>query len=340
MHELAWRGPLATGAGRLMLVDFQRALADLTASPALCRQVRDAPETLRHRYELTDKEWRRLCGIVASKGMEANCMLYRANRLAPVALNLPETCEAIRDELNGSDLRLLGFASPRPTCTSSSRPIASAASCRTSPGLPVAAREVWPASTPWSPPSWPPAGRWRGLRRCSRRRRRGANRPHSDIAYGGSCSAGQREDFAQYDAGLARAALRGGRVASTVTRRGEDLTTPQRLADPSSYKYWQWRAAAANLVAAADLAASLGCRVDAGDMKRTTILVVGDRTPDTLRWMRRALSTARQSSRLRKGQRIRIIREAEDFRCLCSQYRPPTAEPSAARADARSSPTR
>jgi hypothetical protein len=32
--------------------------------------------------------------------MEANCMLYRANRLAPVALNLPETCDAIRDDLN------------------------------------------------------------------------------------------------------------------------------------------------------------------------------------------------------------------------------------------------
>ena len=83
-----------------MLVDFQRALADLTASPALCREVRRAPQTLRERYDLTDKEWRRLTGIVASKGMEANCMLYRANRLAPVALNLPETCEAIRDDLN------------------------------------------------------------------------------------------------------------------------------------------------------------------------------------------------------------------------------------------------
>jgi hypothetical protein len=83
-----------------MLVDFQKALADLTASPALCREVRRAPEVLRERYELTDKEWRRLAGIAASKGMEANCMLYRANRLAPVALNLPETCEAIRDDLN------------------------------------------------------------------------------------------------------------------------------------------------------------------------------------------------------------------------------------------------
>ena len=83
-----------------MLVDFQRALADLTASPSLCREVRGEPGTLRDRYKLTDKEWRRLAGIAASKGMEANCMLYRANRLAPVALNLPETCEAIRDDLN------------------------------------------------------------------------------------------------------------------------------------------------------------------------------------------------------------------------------------------------
>jgi hypothetical protein len=83
-----------------MLVDFQKALADLTASPALCREVRRLPETLRERYKLTDKEWRRLVGIAASKGMEANCMLYRANRLAPVALNLPDTCEAIRDDLN------------------------------------------------------------------------------------------------------------------------------------------------------------------------------------------------------------------------------------------------
>ena len=83
-----------------MLVHFQKALADLTASPALCREVRQKPETLRELYDLSEKEWRRLVAITASKGMEANCMLYRANRLAPVALNLPETCDAIRDDLN------------------------------------------------------------------------------------------------------------------------------------------------------------------------------------------------------------------------------------------------
>ena len=83
-----------------MLVEFQKALAELTASPGLCREMRRAPERLRERYRLTDKEWRQLTGVASSKGMEANCMLYRANRLAPVALNLPETCDAIRDELN------------------------------------------------------------------------------------------------------------------------------------------------------------------------------------------------------------------------------------------------
>jgi hypothetical protein len=83
-----------------MLVEFQKALAELTASPRLCREMRREPERLRLRYRLTDKEWRQLAGVVASKGMEANCMLYRANRLAPVALNLPETCDAIRDELD------------------------------------------------------------------------------------------------------------------------------------------------------------------------------------------------------------------------------------------------
>ena len=34
-------------------------------------------------------------------------------------------------------------------------------------------------------------------------------RPRIDIAYGGSCTAGKREDFAQYHAVLAWAAARG-----------------------------------------------------------------------------------------------------------------------------------
>ena len=32
--------------------------------------------------------------------MEANCMLYRANRLIPVVLNCPDLCDALGDDLD------------------------------------------------------------------------------------------------------------------------------------------------------------------------------------------------------------------------------------------------
>ena len=83
----------------MSLAQFQTALADLTASPDLVRQVRAAPDVLASLYDLNSREHHRLAQIAASRGMEANCMLYRANRLAPVALNLPETCSALGDEL-------------------------------------------------------------------------------------------------------------------------------------------------------------------------------------------------------------------------------------------------
>lgn len=83
-----------------MLAAFQRALADLTASPPLCRAARADAAFLASRYALTPREAQRLNGIVRSKGMEANCMLYRANRLTPVALNCPDLCAALGEELN------------------------------------------------------------------------------------------------------------------------------------------------------------------------------------------------------------------------------------------------
>jgi len=69
-----------------MLVEFQQALADLTASPDLCIQFRREPAILHQRYELTEREWRRLVGIVQHPGMACACIVYRANRLAPLAL--------------------------------------------------------------------------------------------------------------------------------------------------------------------------------------------------------------------------------------------------------------
>jgi hypothetical protein len=83
-----------------MLVEFQQALADLTASPDLCNRVRRDPCLLQQRYELTEQECRRLIGIVRHPGMACACMVYRANRLAPLALNIPQTCRAL-----GKDLR-------------------------------------------------------------------------------------------------------------------------------------------------------------------------------------------------------------------------------------------
>lgn len=82
----------------MSLAAFQTALADLTASPALVSAVRKSPATLA-RYPLTEKEVARLTAIAASAGMHANCVLYRANRLAPLALNLPETCAALGAQL-------------------------------------------------------------------------------------------------------------------------------------------------------------------------------------------------------------------------------------------------
>jgi hypothetical protein len=82
-----------------MLDQFQQAFADLTASPTLVLRVRKDPATLYNDYELTDLEWRRLVSIANSPGMERNCMLYRANRLAPVVTYLPETSKLLGDDL-------------------------------------------------------------------------------------------------------------------------------------------------------------------------------------------------------------------------------------------------
>lgn len=82
-----------------MLVEFQQALADLVASPDACRQARTNPDQLRLRYDLTQREFDRLVAMVNQKGMALNCMLYRANRLAPFALNLPGLCQALGPRL-------------------------------------------------------------------------------------------------------------------------------------------------------------------------------------------------------------------------------------------------
>jgi len=82
-----------------MLVDFQQALADLTASPELCNAVRDDALVLQGRYQLSARETRRLLAIVHHPGMACACTLYRVNRLAPLAMNLRATLQALGPEL-------------------------------------------------------------------------------------------------------------------------------------------------------------------------------------------------------------------------------------------------
>jgi len=83
-----------------LLADFQSALADLVASPALTLEVRDNPGLLRRRYALSELEARQLEAVARSRGMSANCMIYRANRLAPLAIEAPLTCEALGEDLH------------------------------------------------------------------------------------------------------------------------------------------------------------------------------------------------------------------------------------------------
>lgn len=82
-----------------MLADFQQACADLVASPSLVLRAREDPPELLERYNLTALEQHRLVAFVNNPGIAATCMLYRANRLAPIAMNLRDLCTALGPQL-------------------------------------------------------------------------------------------------------------------------------------------------------------------------------------------------------------------------------------------------
>lgn len=79
----------------MTLVAFQTALARMTAEPAWTSAIRADPARLDSEPDLDPLERRRLVAIAQSRGMEANCMLYRANRLIPLALNCKDTLDAL-----------------------------------------------------------------------------------------------------------------------------------------------------------------------------------------------------------------------------------------------------
>jgi hypothetical protein len=82
----------------MSLQQFQRAFADLVASPNLCVRLPSAPEML-DVYDLTERERVRLLAMASHRGMSHNCTLYRANRLTPIARCLPRTCLSLGGRL-------------------------------------------------------------------------------------------------------------------------------------------------------------------------------------------------------------------------------------------------
>lgn len=78
---------------------FQKAMCDLVASPELCVLLREAPDQVLQRYELSPRDQRRLVSAVWQRGMVVNCSLYRANRMTPLYNLLPHTCFLLDDAL-------------------------------------------------------------------------------------------------------------------------------------------------------------------------------------------------------------------------------------------------
>jgi hypothetical protein len=64
----------------MSLEAFQRAFAEMVASPRRCIELRSAEAWL-DGFDLDDRERRRLVAMARHPGMSHNCTLYRSNRL-------------------------------------------------------------------------------------------------------------------------------------------------------------------------------------------------------------------------------------------------------------------
>ena len=83
----------------MSMAAFQRAYADLAASPKLCLAVRADPTTGLGAYDLNARERDRLARAVWQRGMDANCTLYRATRITALNAVAPLTLGLIRPVL-------------------------------------------------------------------------------------------------------------------------------------------------------------------------------------------------------------------------------------------------
>lgn len=78
---------------------FQRAYADLAASPRLCLAVRADPVAALAPYDLEARERDRLARAVWQRGMDANCTLYRVTRITALNTVMPMTLDLLKPVL-------------------------------------------------------------------------------------------------------------------------------------------------------------------------------------------------------------------------------------------------
>ena len=85
----------------MSLLEFQRALCDMTLDLAFAASVLRKGAPALKGYRLTGIEEDRLIAVVSQRGMSVNCTLARANRFAPIADAFPLTCSLLKPHLRG-----------------------------------------------------------------------------------------------------------------------------------------------------------------------------------------------------------------------------------------------
>ena len=166
-----------------------------------------------------------------------------------------------------------------------------------------------------------------------------------DVHYRSESAGGQHDqakDFASHDA-LEDAKAAGNIILAAMTQTGLDLdawlTRVRQPIDPTLKQpitregrpdgelYGEVLVFTGALTIprreAAHTAASIGCEVDAGVTKRTTILVVGDQDVLQLAGHEKSSKHRKAEELIKKGQSIRILRET-DFRELVKLANRPT----------------
>ncbi len=79
--------------------EYQRAVADIIRSPALCRAAIHGQSDALDSYALTEVERVRLRSMARQGSMKIYCMLYRASRLVGITRRLPVTIALLGDAL-------------------------------------------------------------------------------------------------------------------------------------------------------------------------------------------------------------------------------------------------